>query len=400
MKKTFLFAAPLFLFALTSAAFGQTYTQAKRFVLKSEVLGEERIIQVRTPPSYENNGRRYPVLYLTDGDAHINHTSATIEYLSRAGRMPELIVVAITTTANRTRDLTPTKADFREPDGSLLPMPTSGGSDKFLKFIETELIPSVEKDYRTQPYRVFAGHSFGGLFALHTFLTRPEVFNAYIAVSPTMGWDNHLLSRKAEEFFKGRKELNRTLYLTLANEGGDARVGFDRFKGILAKNKPKGFEWGAMLMEDEDHESVVMLSHYHGFRKVFENWQITADIARGGAPAIEGHYRKLSSRFGFSVEPPETLMNRLAYQLMGEGKMDDAIAVFKSNVERYPNSANVYDGLAEAYEKMGKLDLARLNYKKAVELGARNNDPNFQVYKTNFERVDGMLKKVADGKGK
>lgn len=398
MKKTFLFA-PLLALSLISAAFGQTYTQAKRFALKSEVLGEERAIIVRTPPGYENSGQRYPVLYLTDGDAHIGHTSATIEYLSRAGRMPELIVVGITNT-DRTRDLTPTNASLWRADGTEAKLPTSGGADKFLKFIETELIPKVETNYRTQPYRVFAGHSFGGLFALHTFLTRPELFNAYIAVSPTMDWDNHLLSRKAEEFFKDRKELNKTLYLTLANEGGATRADFERFKSILAKNKPKGFEWGAMLMEDEDHGSVVMPSHYHGFRKVFEGWQITADIARGGAPSIEEHYKKLSGRFGFSVLPPEALMNQVGYQLSGAGKMDEAIAVFKSNVERYPNSANVYDSLAEAYEKLGKLDLARPNYEKAAELGARNNDPNLQVYKTNFERVDGMLKKVADAKGK
>jgi hypothetical protein len=399
MKKTSLFVVTLFLLAMATGAFGQNYGGGNRFTIKSETLGEERTIIVRTPPGYERNGQRYPVLYLTDGDAHIGHTGATIEYLARAARMPELIVVAITNT-DRTRDLTPTNASMWRADGTEAKLPTSGGADKFLKFIETELIPKVESSYRTQPYRVFAGHSFGGLFALHAFLTRPEIFNAYVAVSPTMHWDNHLLSRKAEEFFKDRKDLNKTLYLTLANEGGEARVGFDRFKGILGKNKPKGFEWGSMLMEDEDHGSVVMPSHYHGFRKVFEGWQVTADIARGGAPAVEGHYKKLSGKFGYTILPPELLMNNLGYQLMGAGKMDEAIAVFKSNVERYPNSANVYDSLAEGYEKMGKLDLARPNYEKAVQVGSQNNDPNLQVYKTNFERVDGMLKKVADGKGR
>ncbi|HKQ79789.1 MAG TPA: alpha/beta hydrolase-fold protein [Blastocatellia bacterium] len=399
MKKASLFTAILFLHALAATTFGQGHGEGNRITIKSEVLGEERVILVRTPPGYERNGQRYPALYLTDGDAHLAHTSSVIEYLWRNGRMPELIVVAITNT-DRTRDLTPTSASMKRPDGNEAKLPTSGGADKFLKFIETELIPKIEKDYRTQPYRVFAGHSFGGLFAIHAFLTRPEVFNAYIAVSPTMQWDNHLLSRKAEEFFKDRKELNRTLYFTLANEGGDARVGFDRFKTILGKNKPKGFEWGSMLMEDEDHGSVVMPSHYQGLRKVFEGWQVTAEIASGGASAVEGHYKSLSAKFGYPILPPELLMNQLGYQLIGSGKMDDAIAVFKSNVDRYPNSANVYDSLAEAYENSGKLDLARPNYEKAVQLGAQNNDPNLQVYKTNFERVDGLLKKTAEVKGK
>jgi predicted alpha/beta superfamily hydrolase len=399
MKKTFPFAVVLFLLSLTVAAFGQGDGAKNRVVIKSEVLGEDRVILVRTPPGYERDGQRYPVLYLTDGDAHLGHTASTIEFLARNGRMPEMIVVAITNT-DRTRDLTPTNASMTRADGGEMNFPTSGGADKFLKFIETELIPKIEKDYRTQPYRVFAGHSFGGLFAIHVLLTRPEIFNAYIAVSPSMHWDNQLLSRKAEEFFKDRKELNRTLYFTLANEGGVMREGFDRFKAVLGKSKPKGFEWDSMLMEDEDHGSVVMRSHYQGFRKVFEGWRVTEAIAEGGAPAIEGYYKQLSTKFGYAIPPPEPLMNGLGYRLMGDGKMDDAIGVFKSNVERYPHSANVYDSLAEAYEKTGKLDLARPNYEKAVQLGSQNNDPNLQLYKTNFDRVDGLLKKTADYKRK
>src|SRR5262249_14137416 len=156
----------------------------------------------------------------------------------------------------------------------------------------------------------------------------------------------------------------------------------------------------SMLMEDEDHGSVVMRSHYHGFRKVFEGWQVTADVVAGGAPGVESHYKKLLAKLRYAIKPPEALLNKLRYQLIGAGKMDDAIAVFKSNVERYPQSANVYDSLAEAYEKSGKFDLARPNYERAVQLGTQNNDPNLQTYKTNFDRVDGMLKKVADGKGK
>jgi predicted alpha/beta superfamily hydrolase len=395
MKKTSTFAVVLFLLSLAVAAFGQGDTASARVVIKSEVLGEDRVILVRTPPGYERDGQRYPVLYLTDGNAHLGHTASTIEFLARNGRMPEMIVVAITNT-DRTRDLTPTNASMSD-DGREIKFPTSGGADKFLKFIEAELIPKIEKDYRTQPYRVFAGHSFGGLFAIHTLLTRPEIFNAYIAASPSMHWDNQLLSRKAEEFFKDRKELNRTLYFTLADEGGAMREGFDRFKGILSKNKLKGFEWDSMLMEDEDHGSVVMRSHYHGLRKAFDGWRVTEAIAEGGAPAIEGHYKQLSTKFGYAIPPPEPLMNNLGYRLMGEGKMDEAIAVFKSNVDRYPHSANVYDSLAEAYEKNGKLDLARPNYEKAVQLGSQNNDPNLQVYKTNFDRVDGLLKKTVDG---
>ncbi len=371
-----------------------------RLAITSAVLGEDRVALIRTPPGYEQSGVRYPVLYLTDGAAHLAHTVATIEFLARNGRMPELIVVAITNT-DRTRDLTPTKATMARAGGPPITFPTSGGADKFLKFIETELIPKIESSYRTEPYRIFAGHSFGGLFALHTFLTRPEIFNAYIAVSPTMHWDNHLISRRAEEFFKDRKELNRTLFFTLANEGGEAKVGFTRFQKILSQQQARKFAWGASLMEDEDHGSVVMRSHYQGLRKTFDGWLLAPDAATGsatGLASVEAHYKQLSTRFGFSILPPEALVNQLGYHLVGEKKMDEAIPVFKANAERYPNSANVYDSLAEAYETTGQLEFARTNYEKAVQLGQQHNDPALPTYKTNFERVSEQLKKKVAAK--
>ena len=79
-----------------------------RLTIKSEVLGEERVALVRTPAGYDTNDQRYPVLYMTDGPAHLSHTASTIDFLARNGRMPEMIVVAILNT-DRTRDLTPTK---------------------------------------------------------------------------------------------------------------------------------------------------------------------------------------------------------------------------------------------------------------------------------------------------
>src|SRR3712207_3662198 len=119
--------------------------------------------------------------------------------------MPEMIVVGISNT-DRTRDLTPTRV-ARLPDNPNAGFPTSGGADKFLKFIETELIPMVESKYRTQPYRALAGHSLGGLFAVHTLVTKPELFNSYIAVSPSLQWDNYEEIDRVKEFFKTRKEL-------------------------------------------------------------------------------------------------------------------------------------------------------------------------------------------------
>ena len=385
------------LLLISSAAIAQPATgTVKTLALKSTVLGEERVVLVRTPPGYETNKQRYPVLYMTDGDAHMGHTAATIDFLVNNGRMSDLIVVGVTNT-DRTRDLTPAKSTVKNAAGELQ-NPTAGGADNFLKFFETELIPAIEKDYRVQPYRILAGHSLGGLFAIHALITKPGLFNSYVAVSPSLQWENAEALKRAEEFLKNQKELNVTLYTSIGNEPGRIGESFDQFREVLAKTNIKGFEWQAQRMEDEDHGSVVLRSHYFGLRKVYADWLPPRDpqsgALTGGLKDIDAHYKKLSDRFGYSVPTPENLINQLGYQLLRDGKPDDAIAAFKTNVERYPGSANVYDSLAEAYERGGKIDIAEPLYDKARTLGEQNKDPNAAIFKANYERAHAKLKEV------
>jgi predicted alpha/beta superfamily hydrolase len=361
--------------------------------LKSTVLGEDRNILVRTPIGYETNKVSYPVLYMTDGDAHMGHTASTIEFLTRNGRIPDLIVVGVTNT-DRTRDLTPAKSTNKNAAGELQ-FPTAGGADNFLKFFETELIPEIEKEYRVQPYRILAGHSFGGLFVIHAMITKTRLFNSYVAVSPSLQWEDFEALKRAEEFLKNQKELRVTLYTSLGLEPGRIGESFDRFKEVLSKTSIKGFAWQAEQMSDEDHGSVVLRSHYFGLRKIYEDWQVPRDVSgaiTGGLKGADAHYKKLSEKFGYTIATPEEVINQTGYQFLADGKPDEAIAVFKANVERYPVSANVYDSLAEAYERGGRLDLAEPLYDKARVLGQQNSDPNVAIYKANYERVHAKLK--------
>ena len=378
------------LFLISSAAIAQPTGSVKTLALKSTVLGEERVILVRTPAGYETNKQKYPVLYMTDGDVHMGHTASTIEFLVGNGRISDLIVVGVSNT-DRTRDLTPAKSTLKNAGGELQ-NPTAGGADNFLKFFETELIPAIEKDYRVQPYRILAGHSFGGLFTIHAMITRPGLFNSYIAVSPSLQWENFEALKRAETFLNSQKKMNVTLYASIGNEPGGIGQAFDRFKELLSKTSIEGFEWQAERMADEDHGSVVLRSHYFGLRKVYEGWQPPNDALTGGLKSVDAHYKKLSDRFGYSIPTPENLINRLGYQFLNGDKPDDAIAVFKANVERYPNSANVYDSLAEAYERGGKIDLAEPLYDKARLLSEQNKDPNAAIYKGNYERAHAKLK--------
>jgi predicted alpha/beta superfamily hydrolase len=375
----------------------------QRLDIHSNVLKEDRVIWVRTPPGYQQSKDVYPVVYQTDAPQHVNEIGSTIDFLVTHGRMPPVIVVGIANT-DRNRDLTPTHADEKNLDGSVNAVPTSGGADRFLDFIQTELIPEIEKRYRTAPYRIFAGHSFGGLFAIHALITRPNLFNAYIAVSPSLQWDDGRTLHQAQQFFASHAELKKALFFSLANEGNRPNPmgeNFEQLRKTLAAGAPKGLIWDSARYPDEDHGSTVLRAHYAGLRTIFSGWQAPRDesgFLDGGLAGLQQHYQKLSERYGYRIVPPENMLNNVGYQLMGAKKLDDAIAAFKLNVELYPGSANVYDSLGEGLEAAGKFDSATQNFQKAIEMATKNNDAALQAFKGHLERVTAEIKAAASKK--
>jgi predicted alpha/beta superfamily hydrolase len=395
MKRTAFLLALLAVVAGTAAA-GEPITIGETVTIESKIMGEERTILISTPPNYEQNQERFPVLYMTDGDAHLTHTRGTVDFLARNGLMPSVIIVGVTNT-DRTRDLTPTRATITQDDGSEREFPTSGGADKFLDFFEDELFPYVDSNYRTQPFRLFTGHSLGGLFALNVLFTRPSMFAAVISVSPSLMWDDELPVRQASSFFDNRKSLNATLFVAMANEEeGDPRPNrLDRLEEQLEKATTSGFEWQVMRMPEETHGSVVLRAHYWGLRKVFNGWRLPTDpetgTFTGTVDDIKKHYAGLSKRFGFTIAAPENTVNQVGYQLLGRDDTKGAIAVFRYNVELYPESANVYDSLGEALENAGQLEEAMSNYARAVENAKKIGDERLEIFTTNRDRVKEQL---------
>ena len=369
---------PLFAASVTHA--GTPLVLGERIQLPSKVMGEERTLYVSLPPSYARTTRSYPVLYLTDAEAQFEHTSATARFLARTGVMPEAIVVGVTNT-DRTRDLSPS----HDPNS-----PTSGGADRFLDFFEKELIPFVESGYRTAPFRIFAGHSAGGLFALHSMRARPGLFQAVIAVSPWLVWDERKELKLLTPFLSGDGVKTRALFFTLGNEGAELKDGLVQLSSALGRSKSKGLRWGSAIYPDENHGSVVLRSHYAALRMIFDGWALPVDPETerivGTLDEVKKRYSDLSERLGWTIKPPEVAVNRLGYQALARN-IPVAISFFRYNAATYPDSANVYDSLGEALEKSGALEDALQSYQKAESLGVKNGDPNAGVFKANADRV-------------
>lgn len=362
--------------------------------IPSKILGEERTVLVSTPPGYAAGGDRYPVLYMTDGDAHLEHTRATVDFLARNGLIPNLVVVGITNT-QRTRDLTPTAGRFRGEDGIERPVAGSGGAPRFLDFIEKEVFPAVESGFRVFTFRIFAGHSLGGLLALHILAERPQLFHGYIAASPSLNWDHDQPLRALEASLKGRKELQRSLFVSMANEedGTPRPTRLDRLRGILKARQPGKFAWEVRSMPGEDHGSVVLASHYWGLRRIFDGWRPGGiDGAFEGSLAdLKAHYARLGERLGIQVAAPEQAVNLAGYRALQRGRTDDALAIFRYNLELYPGSPNVHDSLGEGLERAGRGPEALERYRAAVDLAAKSGDPRLGLYVINRDRLTAKL---------
>ncbi len=387
-----LVAATLVVSVCALAAGAEPITIGETVKIQSKVLGEERTVLVSTPPNYAQSRERYPVLYMTDGDAHLTHTRGTVDFLARNGLMPNLIIVGVANT-DRTRDLSPTRWARPAPDGGRAQAPIGGGAGAFLEFFAKELFPYVEGHYRTAPYRIFAGHSLGGLLALDALVARPEMFNAVIAASPALNWDNDFILRATADFFRDRKDLPVTLFVTMADEERDepAPTRFDRLRGTLAAAKAAGFVRDSMSMPEETHGTVVLRSHYWGLRKVFAGWQLPADprthAFAGTLDDLKAHYATLSTRFGYALVPAEVATNLLGYQALARNDVEGALAFFRYNVELYPGSANPYDSLGEALGRAGRTEEALANYEKAVAKARENGDRLLATFIANRDRA-------------
>jgi len=352
-----------------------------RISFPSKVMGEERTLFISLPGSYAKTTRRYPVLYMTDAEAQFEHTSATAAFLAQNGFMPEVIVVGVTNT-DRTRDLSPS----RDPK-----FPTSGGADRFLDFLEKELVPFVESTYRTAPYRIFAGHSAGGNFAFHAMRVKPELFQAVIAVSPWLVWNERNDLKLLTPFLTGSDVKTRALFFTSGDEGPEMRDVLGQVTAALKATTSKGLRWGSANYPDENHGSVVLPSHYAALRMIFDGWSIPVDPATerlvGTLDDVKKRYAGLSERLGFAVTAPEISVNRLGYQALVQKNVPAALAFFRYNATVYPESANVYDSLGDALEASGSLEEALASFTRAAELGQKSGDANTKFFKANADRV-------------
>jgi hypothetical protein len=219
------------------------------FVVESRVLGEGRPINIHIPP---HQGGPLPVLYMPDGgtDEDFPHVVVTVDSLIALGAIRPVMIVGIPNTERR-RDLTgPTRV---ASDSAVAPR--VGGSAAFRQFLRDELIPEVERRYPTTAERAIIGESFAGLFVVETFLTEPGLFTHFIALDPSLWWNNGALVDAAGGRIATLDSKVRTLYLASSREPSTA-MGAARLASLLRAASPEGLRWRYQPREDLEHATI------------------------------------------------------------------------------------------------------------------------------------------------
>ena len=237
------------------------------FTVNSALLKEVRQINVYTPPGYAAAApTRYPVLYMPDGGLREDFPQAAhdVDAAIRAGRMQPMIVVGIENTERR-RDMTgPTTVASDRAIAAHV-----GGSKNFRKFISDELMPEVRHRYRTNAHRAIVGESLAGLFVVETFFEQPELFDTYVALSPSLWWNDMALARDAAAQLQARPELHATLYVASAGDDGLDEAGGGLLRAALQDHAPHGLHWIYQPWPGLKHATIYRSASPAVFRRLF-----------------------------------------------------------------------------------------------------------------------------------
>lgn len=361
----------------------------------SNILNEPRRIWVHVPGDSQSDiyePSTYPVIYLLDGDAHFSSVVGMVEQLSSVNGnsiCPKMIVVGIPNT-DRTRDLTPTKGSADHPFVDSTMAAHSGGGEAFMDFMEKELIPYIESHYPTAPFRMLIGHSFGGLTAINTLFERPDLFKAYLALDPSMWWDNQQLLHEIQQAGNKPGYQNRWLYLGIANTMDhqkdtlvglrDTTVATEHIRNIIYLNRfydhlqISPFKYDSKFYPDDDHGSVPLIATYDALRFFFKSYPVTIsfedfmDPDLDLAAKIQKHYEQVSVDFGYEIKPDESLINSIGYQFLAMKQMGKAEKFFLLNTVNHPKSFNAFDSLGDCYLQMEKKEKAMESFQKSIAL--------------------------------
>ena len=349
----------------------------------SETLEEYRRIYIQFPDDYTTqNNKKYPVVFILDGEILLS-TVKNVQSFYSGGFTPEMIIVAISNENHRTRDLTTSR--ITEKYG--MPFKEENGEAYiFSDFLEKELIPFIENKYPVSNFRTLIGHSYGGLFTINTLVNHPQLFSNYLAIDPSLDWDDQQLLKDSKDKLANRNYNGKRLFMslngqldmqnsnvTIENVMKDttaftlfarSNIAFSKTVKINYKN---GLDFHWKFYPRDIHGTIAFPSIMDGLIFLFD-WYQMENTYKFNSPETSKeelfsivNYRaeKLENHFGYKVPPyPEELLNALGYMSLDMEQQEKSKMFFEFAIEFYPNSPNSYDSMSEYYKRIGDDDMA------------------------------------------
>lgn len=381
--------------------------------LYSKTLKEYREIYIEFPLDYvAQNNKKYPVVFILDGEVLLP-TVSNVQSFYSGGFTPEMILVGVSNVNHRTRDLTTSK--ITKKNG----MPfneKNGGAENFSGFIETELIPYIENKYPVTSFRTLIGHSYGGLFTIYTLINHPQLFCNYLAIDPSLDWDDQKLLNESKDKLSSNNYRGKSLFMSLNGQLHlrNPKVNLDNvmkdrseftlfarsnitFSNEVKQNKKNGLVYEWKFYPRDLHGTISFPSIMDGLISTFQwyQWENTPKLnspttSKKELYRIVNHRtKKLKNHFGYSVPPyPKDVFNALGYMSLDMEQLEKAKMFFEFAIQFYPHSSTPYDSMSEYYERTGDIKSALKFATKAYD---RNNK---EYYKQRMETLKQKLQQA------
>ena len=370
---------PIILTLLLASFFcqgGEPIVIGETISIYSKTLMKQATLNIRLPNSYQGlKDKRYPVLISVGDDNSFTGVAGTVHWLSHNKEypMPEVILVSFTTE---------TAISF---------IGRGVKNEDFINFFGSDVIPYIDKQYRTQPFRILAASERFGAVPLYGLTHKTELFQAYIAMSPWIEPKSELITQ-FEVFLKSHKPLSAFLWLSSGGEPHVAPV-YNKLVALLQKNKPGGLEWKSSLFNQNTNMSQPLLSLPNALESLFADLTLdpTSGVVAGGAVSIKRYYQQLSeNKYGYPVSA-ESAINEFGHDMLRQKKINKAIEVFQMNVKEYPDSPHVYASLAIGFMADNNFDAALPVQNAAYELAKKQDSAYKDFYRQQLTEIESEL---------
>lgn len=240
----------------------------KRTITSAIVKGQEYELQILLPGGYKTSNKKYPVVYVMDAQWDFPLLKSIYGQQYYDGFIPEVILCGVTWGGSnpnpdslRVRDYTPTN------DGQRI---QGGGADNFLAFMEKELFPFMEANYKVSDERNLVGCSLGGLFTVYALFTHTHMFNGYAAASPAVGWDSEVMLNKFEKDFANKQTAKPVrLYMTVGDVES-SRPQYERFAKQLTGKKYNNVSIVSKILENTGHSGTKSETYNRGLQFIYQ----------------------------------------------------------------------------------------------------------------------------------